>query len=53
MHAPIPIDDRILECAVQARAQVIVTGDKHLLTMKRFEQIPILRPEEFLKLAKL
>lgn len=46
-----PDDDRILECAVEAQAQYIVTGDKHLLTMKRFEEIPILTPNEFLKLV--
>jgi putative PIN family toxin of toxin-antitoxin system len=48
-----PDDDRILECAVQAQAQFIITGDKHLLNMMRFEQVTILRPDEFLKLAKL
>lgn len=45
-----PDDDRILECAVEAQAQFIVTGDKHLLQMMSFERILILRPSEFLKL---
>jgi uncharacterized protein len=46
-------DDRILECAVEAQAEFIVTGDKHLLQMVRFEGISILEPDEFLKAAKL
>jgi uncharacterized protein len=46
-------DDRILECAVEAQAQYIVTGDKHLLNMVRFEGIPILRPDEFLQAESL
>ena len=45
-----PDDDRILECAVEARAQFIITGDKHLLTMKSFEGILILTADQYLKL---
>jgi putative PIN family toxin of toxin-antitoxin system len=35
-------DNRILECAVAGRAQVIVTGDKELLALKRYENIRVL-----------
>jgi putative PIN family toxin of toxin-antitoxin system len=35
-------DNRILECAVAGRAEVIVTGDKALLALKRFENIRVL-----------
>jgi predicted nucleic acid-binding protein len=42
--------DRILECAVEAQAQFIITGDKHLLTMRSFEGIPTLTADQFLKL---
>lgn len=45
-----PDDDRILECAVEARAQCIITGDKHLLSMKSFEEILILTADQYLKL---
>lgn len=45
-----PDDDRILECAVEAHAHYIITGDKHLLTMKSFEEIPILTADQYLKL---
>jgi putative PIN family toxin of toxin-antitoxin system len=34
-------DNRILECAASGRAEAIVTGDKALLALKRFEMIPI------------
>lgn len=43
-------DNRILECAVEARADLVVTGDRHLLKLKRFEAIPIVRLVDFLKL---
>lgn len=41
-------DNRILECAVAARADVIVTGDQHLLKLKRFRGILIATPRELL-----
>ena len=47
-----PDDDRVLECAVEAEASAIVSGDKHLLSMLQFERIPILTPNQFLKTVK-
>ncbi len=44
-----PSDDRVLECAVAARADFIVSGDKHLLNLESFGKIPILAPGGFLK----
>jgi len=44
-----PDDDQILECAVEAEAHVIVTGDDDLLRMKRFRGIEILDPRTFLE----
>lgn len=42
-------DNRILECAVEARAEVIVTGDlKHIRPLNFFKGIEILTPREFL-----
>jgi putative PIN family toxin of toxin-antitoxin system len=41
-------DNRVLECALAARADVIVTGDQHLLKLKRFRDILIASPREFL-----
>ena len=43
-----PSDDRILECAVAADAEVIVSGDKHLLVLGSFRGIQIQRVSEFL-----
>ena len=41
-------DNRILECAVTAKAHLIVTGDNHLRTLGRFRSITIVSPREFL-----
>jgi len=41
-------DNRILECAKEAEALLIVTGDKHLLGLKEFEGIAITRIGGFL-----
>lgn len=43
-----PTDDRILECAVAAVAEVILSGDSHILSLGSFRGIPILRVAEFL-----
>jgi predicted nucleic acid-binding protein len=41
-------DNRILECAVEAKAQFVVSGDSHLKTLKQFRDIQIVSPREFL-----
>ena len=43
-----PDDDKILECAVEGSADFIVSGDKHLLTIKAYRGIKILTAREFL-----
>jgi len=43
-------DNRILECAQEAGAEIIVTGDKHLLDLVAFEGIKIIRIADFLEL---
>ena len=42
-------DNRILECALDGRADLVVTGDRHLLKLRRFEDIPIVRLADFLR----
>ncbi len=42
-------DNRILECAVAGRAAVIVTGDKLLLALKRYEEIRLLTLRDYLE----
>lgn len=44
-----PSDDNVLACAVAADADVIVSGDKHVLALEEFDGIPIMRPAMFLK----
>lgn len=44
-------DNRILECAVEANANFLISGDKrHLLPLKKFEGIKIISPADFLKM---
>ena|SRR3989344_3410852 len=44
-----PPDNRILECAIQAKADYIISGDKkHVLSLKKFKNIPIVSAKEFL-----
>ena len=44
-----PKDNKFLELAYEAGAACIVTGDKDLLVLNPFEDIPILTAGEFLK----
>ena len=43
-------DNRILECALSAQADLVVTGDHHLLALKEFEGIPLVRLADFLRM---
>lgn len=47
-----PDDNRVLECALEARAVYIVSGDHHLLQLKEYQGIVILPPAGFLTLLK-
>jgi putative PIN family toxin of toxin-antitoxin system len=46
-----PNDDMVLECAVLAGAGAIVAGDKDLLSLGSYEEIPIVTPAEYLALS--
>ncbi len=39
-------DNRVLECALEGKTDFIVSGDKHLLTLKEFRKIPIIKAAE-------
>lgn len=41
-------DNRVLECAVAARADAIVTGDKAMLALKTYKGIQIMTLREYL-----
>ena len=40
-------DNKILECAITAGADIIVSGDKQLLNLGKFKKAKILTPKEF------
>ncbi len=44
-----PDDDVFLACAVAARADAIISGDRHLLALGSFQGIPIMDPSSFLE----
>jgi putative PIN family toxin of toxin-antitoxin system len=44
-----PEDNRILECAVEAEANYIITGDFHLLKLNRYLDIEVLNAVAFLE----
>jgi len=46
-------DNRILECAVAARAEFLVTGDKaHLLPLGSYRGTRIIAPDQFLEILQ-
>jgi putative PIN family toxin of toxin-antitoxin system len=45
-----PDDNKFIECAVKSNADYIVSGDEHLLKLKEYAGIKILKASEFLKL---
>ncbi len=44
-----PDDDKILECAFDGKANYIVSGDEHLLKMRRYRRIEIVSVAEMLE----
>ncbi len=44
-----PDDDKFLSLAKTAKATAIISGDKDLLVLNPFNDIPIITPDEFLK----
>lgn len=45
-------DDQVLACALAARADLIVSGDRDLSDLKQFKGMPIVRPAEAVKRFK-
>jgi putative PIN family toxin of toxin-antitoxin system len=45
-----PDDDMVIECAVVGSATHIVTGDKHLLSLGKYQSIAIVKATEFVTL---
>jgi uncharacterized protein len=44
-----PTDDKFLELAINANADLIVTGDSDLLALNPFREIPIVTPSVFVQ----
>ncbi len=47
-----PADDKFLECALEAKADYVVSGDKHLLRVDNFEKIKVVSVREFLEVLE-
>jgi putative PIN family toxin of toxin-antitoxin system len=47
-----PADDKIIECAASAKADYIVSGDKHLLNVGSYKKVQIISVNEFMKLIE-
>jgi len=44
-----PTDEIVLACALDGQADLIVSGDRHLLDLEVYQNIPILTVREFLE----
>ncbi len=47
-----PADDKVIECSLAAKADYIVSGDKHILALKSHNRTKILSANEFLESIK-
>ena len=45
-----PNDNMVLECALEAEADYIVSGDHHLLNLREFREVKIVTAAEMLKI---
>lgn len=43
-----PDDNIIIACAIEAEADVIISGDQHLLSIESYQGIPIIKAVDFL-----
>lgn len=47
-----PDDDKFIATALALKARFIITGDKHLLSLKEYRGIKIVEPDKFLRISK-
>ncbi len=47
-----PDDNKFIECAVALNSKIIISGDKHLKDIKKYIDIEIMSPREFLSFHK-
>jgi putative PIN family toxin of toxin-antitoxin system len=46
-----PDDDKFIQCAQAGKANIIISGDSHLLALKTYHGISILTPAQFLEIT--
>lgn len=46
-------DNKFFEAAIAGNADIIISQDKHLLKIKKYQGIKVLTPEEFLKTHRM
>ena len=44
-----PDDNKVIECAIESSSDYIISYDRHLLNLKEYKGIKIIKPEEILK----
>ena len=44
-----PDDDKFVACAVALNAEAVITGDRALRAVGRYQEITIVTPEQFLR----
>jgi hypothetical protein len=47
-----PSDNKFLECAIEGKADYLVSGDNHLLKLKEFEKVKIISVTDFLSIIE-
>ncbi len=47
-----PADDKFIECAIDAKADYVVSGDRHLLKVGKYRRIQIVSVNDFLQILQ-
>ena len=47
-----PDDDKFIQCAEAGNANIVISGDSHLLALKSYHGITILTPTQFLEILE-
>jgi putative PIN family toxin of toxin-antitoxin system len=42
-----PDDDKFLACALACESKIVVSGDKHLLSVSGYQEIEVMKPRQF------
>lgn len=47
-----PDDDKVLEAAVEGKVNYVISGDEHLLKLKKYENVEIINSASFLEIFR-